>query len=263
MTKQKRESPTEMLTKVSQPEIESLHIKVPRHAPIEVSKERGERQVAPDEKKIEEYLNQIGAKSYTKIHTHPAREEEYHAGAYGGHWSTTRTEYSFPGIAQTRPSMQDIYLFLKNDKTEFDMVAQQNPDGTITGIHVLKKQKKPSEQALSRRAELVSDESGQGWEYDPSETVQDVAKYFGLNYKFIPVSENHPANLKIKRKSLEQKVSAVVAISGLCASFFLLGSNVTGNAIGNLGKSSGSWLGIILFLVGIAGALVYFRSKKR
>lgn len=66
-----------------------------------------------------------------------------------------------------------------------------------------------------------------------------------------------------KKKKLEQIVSGVVGIFGLVSSFFFLGSSVTGNSIGSLGKSSGSWFGIGLFLVGIAGAVFWFRSKKR
>ena len=97
--------------------------------------------------------------------------------------------------------------------------------------------------------------------------VEKLASRYHLQYRFIPaegyaIDENKVRFIE-KQKSLEQKVSSVIAIGGLLSSFFLLGSSVTGNAIGNLGKSSGSWLGIGLFLVGIAGVFWYFRSKKR
>jgi hypothetical protein len=59
-----------------------------------------------------------------------------------------------------------------------------------------------------------------------------------------------------------EKTVATVSIIALVGSIFFIGSSVTGNAIGNIGRSSGSWIGIGLLLVGIAGALVYFRSKK-
>ncbi len=66
-----------------------------------------------------------------------------------------------------------------------------------------------------------------------------------------------------KKQVLEQKVSAVVAIAGLISSFFFFNASVTGNAIGNIGKSSSSWIGIGLLLLGVVGALFYLYSKKR
>lgn len=66
-----------------------------------------------------------------------------------------------------------------------------------------------------------------------------------------------------KKKKLEQIVSGVVGVGGVLGSLFFLGSGVTGNAIGNISQSSSSWIGIVLFLVGMAGALFYFRIKKR
>jgi hypothetical protein len=65
-----------------------------------------------------------------------------------------------------------------------------------------------------------------------------------------------------KKKKLEQIVSGVVGIFGLASSFFLLGSSVTGNAIGNLGKSSGSWLGIILLVIGLIAGFFWLKNRK-
>lgn len=65
-----------------------------------------------------------------------------------------------------------------------------------------------------------------------------------------------------KKKSLEQRLSAIIGIVGFGSSTFFLGSNITGNAIGTLSQSSGNFIGIVLFLVGIVSALFYFKSKK-
>ncbi|MEK6882790.1 MAG: hypothetical protein AABY22_24415 [Nanoarchaeota archaeon] len=64
------------------------------------------------------------------------------------------------------------------------------------------------------------------------------------------------------KKDLEQKVSSVVAVGGILGSLFFLSSGVTGNAIGSLSNSSGSSIGIVLLLVGIASAFFYFKNKK-
>jgi hypothetical protein len=64
-----------------------------------------------------------------------------------------------------------------------------------------------------------------------------------------------------EKKNLEGKVGATTAIIGLLGSILFLSSNFTGNAIGNISRSSGNWIGVVLFLVGIAGGLLYFRRK--
>jgi hypothetical protein len=64
-----------------------------------------------------------------------------------------------------------------------------------------------------------------------------------------------------KKKSLEQRVSLVIAIAGLVSIFFFLGSGITGNAVGNLNNNSGAYIGIILFLIGLLGIVVYFKRK--
>jgi hypothetical protein len=89
---------------------------------------------------------------------------------------------------------------------------------------------------------------------------EQITGKYGVPVRFFEARQTKSV---FDRKSLEQKVSSVVAIAGLVSSFFFLGSSVTGNAIGSISRSSGSWIGIGLLLVGIAGALVYFRSKKR
>jgi hypothetical protein len=59
--------------------------------------------------------------------------------------------------------------------------------------------------------------------------------------------------------TLEGKVVSVVFLLSFLASLFFLSPNLTGNSIGTLSKGSSSFLGGILFLLGISG---FFITKK-
>lgn len=65
-----------------------------------------------------------------------------------------------------------------------------------------------------------------------------------------------------RKKKLEHIVSVVLAISGLSSGLFFFGSNITGNVIGNMSRSSVSLIGTGLFLFGIVGVFIYFKTKK-
>jgi hypothetical protein len=64
------------------------------------------------------------------------------------------------------------------------------------------------------------------------------------------------------QQSLEQKFS-VIAIVGFLSSLFFIGSSVTGNAIADLTSTTSNFIGAGLFLIGIVGALFYFKSKNK
>lgn len=66
-----------------------------------------------------------------------------------------------------------------------------------------------------------------------------------------------------KQKSLEQKVSSVVAIAGLASSFFFLGSSVTGNAIGSISQSSSGFIGIGLLAIGLIAGFFWLKTLKK
>jgi hypothetical protein len=98
---------------------------------------------------------------------------------------------------------------------------------------------------------------------------ENLIQKYHLKSRFVPVKgyeTNETQTQFVKKQSLEQKVSSVISIAGLLSSFFLLGSNITGNAIGNLSKSSVNWLGICLLAIGlIAGAFALknkYKNKK-
>ena len=58
---------------------------------------------------------------------------------------------------------------------------------------------------------------------------------------------------------LEGKLPAVIAISGLVLSLFFL-SGITGNVTG-LNNSTQSFLGVVLFVIGVISAVWYFKRK--
>jgi hypothetical protein len=68
--------------------------------------------------------------------------------------------------------------------------------------------------------------------------------------------------LPVNEGNLEQRLSAIIGISGILGSIFFLGSSVTGNAIGNIGRSSGSWLGIVLLVIGLIVGFFWLKNRK-
>jgi hypothetical protein len=97
---------------------------------------------------------------------------------------------------------------------------------------------------------------------------KEITEKYGIPVRFYMQDtkdgkkEVNPKRIFLSKKSLEQRLSAIITIVGIGASLFFLSSNVTGNAIGNISRSSGSWIGIILFVIGLVGAVWYFKSKK-
>src|SRR3989338_7375924 len=64
-----------------------------------------------------------------------------------------------------------------------------------------------------------------------------------------------------KRRSLERRVTSVIAIGSLAISILFFSSNITGNIIG-LNQTSSNWIGAILFLIGLMGAFFFFRARR-
>lgn len=66
---------------------------------------------------------------------------------------------------------------------------------------------------------------------------------------------------KLVRKRLEQKANIASAIIGICGGLFFLSSNITGNVIGSLTKTFSNSMGVMLFILGLIGAFLYFKKK--
>jgi hypothetical protein len=125
--------------------------------------------------------------------------------------------------------------------------------------------------------------------------IDELAKQFHLKYRFVPAEgyklderltnfyrpeEREAKEKKIKEefeKGLRKKGSGLdrllykyhfgkqfvllISLMVFGSSFFFLGSGITGNAVGNLNNNSGAYIGIILFLIGLLGIVVYFKRK--
>ncbi|MBU4070418.1 MAG: tetratricopeptide repeat protein [Nanoarchaeota archaeon] len=66
---------------------------------------------------------------------------------------------------------------------------------------------------------------------------------------------------KLKRISLENKVTASIALAGVVSGLIFLSPNLTGNVIGNLSNSSSNIIGGVLFLIGLVGAFFSIRGR--
>lgn len=62
-----------------------------------------------------------------------------------------------------------------------------------------------------------------------------------------------------RRKSVESKLTIIL---GFLGSLLFIGSNITGNTIGNLNSNSMGLMGIFFFFIGILGVLIYSKKKK-
>lgn len=65
-----------------------------------------------------------------------------------------------------------------------------------------------------------------------------------------------------KKRKLEAKITSTLAIGGLIGGLFFLSPTFTGNAIVNLNIEKTNWIGGVLFVIGLIGALFVFRRKK-
>jgi hypothetical protein len=203
-------------------------------------------------KKIEEYAQKTGKEVSVEFGPPLGISRASSFGQEGYEWFKDKYDYNCPEI------VAPVVRF-------FGVNGKSNRERSFEGELTNKELREMANRGYGTLAGRIHHRRS-GEKRDPSERKQLVyirtLKYIGrqAGERLREQIEEQEAQ---KKKSLEQRVSSVVAIAGLVSSFFFLGSSITGNAIGNISRSSGSWLGICLFLVGIAGALFWFRSKKR
>lgn len=98
-----------------------------------------------------------------------------------------------------------------------------------------------------------------------SQAVQEISDKYNLKYRYVPAKGYETGEGKInfvKGRGLEDKVSGTTTILGLLGSILFLTSNLTWNIIGGLNQSYSDIIGVVLFFIGITGALFFF-SKRR
>jgi len=84
------------------------------------------------------------------------------------------------------------------------------------------------------------------------------AQRLAQHAKQMSETENHAA-LGNQARAYKLATASIILLLG---SLLFLSPSITGNAIGNMAQTTTSSTGIILFVLGIAVAFVYFKSKK-
>lgn len=106
--------------------------------------------------------------------------------------------------------------------------------------------------------------------YINNELNQNVNKYYSKDKEvqeaFNKTKKNLNGVYKLmtfgKRKTIESNVMTGILTLSIIAGIFFLSPNITGNIIGNITKNTSNFLGIILFVLGICGLLVYKKCRK-
>ncbi len=262
MPKKKQKSPTKIIESRKNPGVEGAWIKSPgaKLEYLATNSQEGEAKLDVDIQN--KYIKKGGR--YSTIHTHP--------------------EGFFPGWGTPMPSWLDLEGFLIS-KVDTMIIAQQNKKtGKVAGYAIIKKTKKTEETLfpyMEGVKESVQEYRRKMWEInlphirvyeqvknklgikrDYTEPLNDFAKKYGLQFKFVP-TENYYFDEKVgsfrkKSKKLESKVttSILLFIFGL----FFISSNFTGYAVSNLSSASSNWIGAILFFLGVF-ILVWKQSK--
>jgi hypothetical protein len=263
----KKRSPKEIIQSSKNLSIEVSAIKFPGSEVVldvslpGTSKERG---TLFDYWKIRKLWKEHGKRRYGLIHTHP----------YGGKY--------LPDTAL--PSDKDIRNFLGDDNQRELVVYNVNSDsGEIFGGIVIAKTRNTPKMhyspinLLSLLNTRLFGFASPSWDYhemkewidstwDKNDTteydLERTAKKYSLRYRKLKGSELKVETLPVNEGNLEQRLSAIIGISGILGSIFFLGSSVTGNAIGNIGRSSGSWLGIGLLAIGLIAGFFWLKNRK-
>lgn len=96
--------------------------------------------------------------------------------------------------------------------------------------------------------------------------LDEIARKLHLQIKYVPAKGycySPGIGFLKKKKDLEQRLSAIIGITGFSLSLFFLSSSVTGNAVGTLSKGSGSLIGVILLILGLAAGFFWLKNRKK
>jgi len=274
--KRVKKTPTERIESGSNPRLETAYIKIPGRL-IEVSKGKSPHSVVYNLRKIQRVLQESGRTGYTSLHTHPTKKDFYR-------------RYT----PQSPPSDADLDHFLSMPQERSMIIAERNTKtGKVLGYTLIRKTKETprgvfledlneyvrhqffeppsllqrtlrrlSGKVVSRdydpdQDQFLTKRKG-GWSSDAyKESLDTFCNKYHLQYKFIPVKDK---NYSEKEARLEKRVAVFLGsiVAGIALSIYSL--TTTGNAISNLTGTSQGLLGLILFVVGIAG-LVFSKKK--
>lgn len=242
----KKKSPKEIIESASSPAVEQAFIHASDVELTDIAKNPSEMGFDVDEEKKERILGKSRNRNkYGLVHTHP----------YSNRREKWDIKISPPGV----PSVLDIFSFLYDNAMKYSHIAQTDENtGKVEGYISLMKTKK----TLNELKNLDSDDS----HYSGKNGISRAISKYNIKIRYSPAQGYRYDNDKerfVRKDSGLEKVASTTAILGIGASILFIGSNLTGNAIANMGSSATNITGTILFLVGVVGAFFYFKGKKK
>jgi hypothetical protein len=273
----KKKTPTEVIESAENPELESAYIKYPRENPEDVSLQRTPISVKHDffkrasfqksrrKKKLKEYTN------YSDIHTH-------YVGLKSG-----------DDIFTALPSQNDLAGLLSSPKAKMRYMGERDAHtGGIWGYTVIRRtQKTPTISIYSKDPVFKKDleeyrKSFSDWNFflytikammgkkrDLTEPLKKFCDKYHLQHRFVP-AKGYYFNKELgsfisKQEStpqtLETKVAASIALTGIIGGLIFLFPNLTGNIIGN-SRNTNNWIGGVLLIIGIIAGFFWVKRKK-
>ena len=256
----RRYSPTKKLEEHN-PAVEHMYVKFPGKELLDVTLTSTESSAELDEQKLFTLLRQHEIREegkvhrlphYTHLHNHPRRKDDIHGDAL--------------------PSKQDVDNFLKTSLIKTMIIAQQDAESAeVQGYFFLRKESKSSSREAITRARML--EYSAVARHSPLKAIKRLADDYSLQYKWVPApGYTLPKNVHALQSSkwafikkevpLEQQVMSACAIIGLLGSLIVSSVMITGSAITSPDPVSLSPLNVILFLIGIGGAYLYFKHRR-
>lgn len=266
----KKRSAREIIESTKNPKLEQAYVKFPGKEIMPVGKNRGEYSVGTRWEKVRGLWKNNERRPYTHLHTHP-----------------------FPGSAnpylQSLPSYEDVQNFICDDNSKSMVIGQTDAEkGRLNGYFVLRKTKDtpksdrtevinpikklirymegeyiPShlESGLRHYCFMSRDElKGEEWIKSIEEGIEDLAKAFKLQYKFIPGKKS---NVENSSGSIGlEKLAATASVIAILSGSFFFSTKITANVVGVSAQTS-SLIGAGLIIIGLVSGLFYFRSKKK
>ncbi len=275
----KKKTPTEIIEETQKPMVEHMFLKYPRKNPEEIGMLSTFGGSMENPFKAVKTFYKNDKKDYSKLHTHPS----YTPIKLNG-------ETELIPYYSSSPSKNDLENFLRDKNAKSTIIAVREPHtGKVQGYYFLSKTKKTpklrrdpygrifdyflwkigkKESTLSHDLKLLQKKL---YAY---QDIQEFLEKYHLNQRIIPTKgykigpklfwfekEGAPKPIGYKSLNLESKFLASISIAGFIGSIFFLSPNFNGNVVGNLAVNSSNVIGGILFIVGLIGALFYFKRK--
>lgn len=168
---------------------------------------------------------------YTTLHTHPS--------------------------GNAKPSVRDILNLLSNEKQKTKIIIPVKK-GKVIGYLIMRKTKKTPNIDCDNLYQELSEHKERG----AKELYKYLIKKYCLQTRWVQNKESEHVLGKNAKKFLENRVlpSAIGLI--FLSSIILSSLNITGYSILNLNQSKVDYISIILFIFGLIGSLIFFKTKK-